>query len=165
MVIFNAIPAGLKDLFDDPRKDAKYCDLASFKKMQAYTVGFNRSAYGRPCVLRKIGGNVPDEWGEVNYPTLQWHEMDRITTMQSAAEPIKETEKGQFHHFLLVKNDNRITFTVNGVLVHDYEDNLEYPYCDRVLKNGHIAFRNFGGPAVDVYKNFIIREQPKEPTS
>jgi hypothetical protein len=158
MVIFNAQPFELDNLWADPREDAAYCDLASFSKMQAYTVGFHRATYGRPSVLRKIGGKVPERWGTVSWPSAEWHEMDEITKMNSANEPLLINDKGKKQSFRLEKFKSRITFYCNGIVVHDCYDELQYPYCDKVLIGGRMAFRNFGGPADDYYSNLIISE-------
>ena len=157
MIIFNAQPFELNDLFDDPRIDAVYSDLASKRKMQAYTVGFHRAAYNNPSNLRKIGGKVPEYWGDAPYPTPAWQEMDSITILSSKTEPLTPAEKGKIHHFKLQKNGNHIKFWVNDKLVHDYTDRLQYPYCDQVLMNGRIGFRNFGGPAEDFYSKILIK--------
>jgi len=156
MVIFNAQPVGLNNLFDDPRMDARYCDLASHGKMQAYTVGFHRGVYGRLSVLRKIGGDVPTHWGDAEYPTPAWREMDAVTTMRNIKEPLSEADKGSLHHFKLIKKDNKITFSVNGQTIHDYADCMEYPYCVTALHGGYLAFRNFSGPAMDIYESIKI---------
>ena len=158
MIIFNALPFELNDLFADPRIDAVYADLASKRKMQAYTVGFHRATYHRPSVLRKIGGKVPDYWGDAPYPTSAWQEMDSITVLSSTTEPLSPADKGQVHCFKLQKIDNHIKFWVNGALVHDCKDMLQYPYGEHVLKNGRIGFRNFGGPAEDFYSKIVIKE-------
>jgi len=157
MIIFNALPVGLINIFDDERIDARYCDLASHRKMQAYTVGFHRSVSGRPSVLRKLGGMVPLKWGDAVYPSPAWKEMDSITTISSVYEPTAPEEKGNFHHYHLIKTGNRIIFKADETIVHDYIDNLEYPYCDNVLKNGCIGFRNFSGPAIDIYSELKIK--------
>lgn len=156
MVIFNALPYELGDIFDDPRPDARYCDIASFRKMQAHTIGFHRGVYGRPSVLRKLGGCVPMHWGNPQYPSPEWHEMDNITAMSHAREPLTEADKGKLHSFFVTRVNDRITFTVNDVLVHDYTDALEYPYCETVLRGGRMGFRNFSGPAVDVYESIVL---------
>jgi hypothetical protein len=158
MIIFNALPFELDDLFDDSRVDAVYSDLASKRKMQAHTGGFHRATYNRPSVLRKIGGRVPEYWGDAPYPTPAWQEMDSITVLSSKTEPLTPAEKGKVHHFKLQKIGNQIKFWVNGELVHDCIDNLQYPYCDNVLMNGRIGFRNFGGPAEDFYSKILITE-------
>lgn len=158
MIIFNALPFGLNDFFDDPRVDAVYADLASKRKMQAYTVGFHRATYDRPSVLRKIGGMVPEGWGDAPYPSPAWQEMDSITVLSAQTEPLRPAEKGKIHHFRLRKTGNHIQFWVNGILVHDCIDNLQYPYCDQVLMNGRLGFRNFGGPAEDIYSKILIKE-------
>ena len=158
MILFNALPVQLHDLFDDPRKDAAYADLASKRKIQLYTVGFHRSVYDRPSVLRKIGGMVPETWGDVPYPTPEWQEMDTVTTLHSTQEPMPVSDKGKVHTFKLRKIDNHIWFWANDQLIHDYTDALEYPYCDKVLKNGKLGFRNFVGPAEDVYSKIVVRK-------
>ncbi len=158
MIIFNAMPLKLEKLWDDPREDAAYCDLASYSKMQAYTVGFHRAAYDRPSVLRKIGGMVPKRWGDAPWPSPEWQEMDAITTINSGVEALSISDKGMTQNFRLVKFENRITFYCNDIIVHDCFDELQYPYCDKVLVGGRMAFRNFVGPAEDFYSNFVISE-------
>ena len=160
MIIFNALPFELNGLFDDQRIDAMYADLASKRKMQAYTVGFHRGVYNRTSNLRKIGGKVPETWGDAPWPTPAWQEMDSITVLSAKTEPLTPVDKGKTHHFQLRKTGNRIQFWVNGESVHDYVDRLDYPYCDKVLANGIMGFRNFGGPATDFYSKILIRKLP-----
>jgi len=158
MIIFNALPFELPDLFADPRIDAVYSDLASKRKMQAHTVGFHRAVYDRPSVLRKIGGKVPEYWGDAPWPTPAWQEMDSITVLSAKTEPLSPADKGKVHNFKLQKIANHIKFWVNGALLHDCMDHLQYPYCDRILMNGRMGFRNFGGPAEDFYSKIVISE-------
>ena len=158
MIIFNALPFELPCLFADLRIDAVYSDLASKRKMQAHTVGFHRAVYGRPSVLRKIGGNVPEYWGDAQWPTPAWQEMDSITVLSAKTEPLSPADKGKVHNYKLQKTGNRIKFWVNGILLHDCSDNLQYPYCDKILMNGRMGFRNFGGPTEDFYSKIVIRE-------
>jgi len=152
MIIFNALPLSLDDFFDDPRHDARYIDLTSFGRIQAYTIGFHRGVYGRPSVLRKLGGRVPDGWENDN------KRHDAVSEMKSAMEPLSADDLGKRQNYLLRKTGNRILFNINGDLLHDYTDNLEYPYCDAVLMNGRMGFRNFFGPAVDVYESLLIKK-------
>ena len=158
MIIFNALPYELPDLFADPRIDAVYSDLASKRKMLAHTVGFHRAVYGRPSVLRKIGGKVPEYWGDAPWPSSAWQEMDSITVLSTKTEPLAPADKGKVHNFKLKKTGSHIKFWVNDVLLHDCTDDLQYPYCDRILMNGRMGFRNFGGPAEDFYSKIVIRE-------
>jgi hypothetical protein len=157
MVIFNALPLGLRDIFDDPRPDAWYNDLTCFGKMQAHTVGFHRGVYDRPSVLRKVGGNVPEDWGSHPYGTPEWIHEDSTTAMSTVREPLTAADLGKPQRYMLRKQDGKILFFLNGEILHEYTDRLEYPYCDKLLQNGHMAFRNFSGPAVDVYESIVIK--------
>jgi len=96
MIIFNALPFELSDLFADPRIDAVYSDLASKRKMQAHTVGFHRATYNNPSNLRKIGGKVPEYWGDAPWPSPAWQEMDAITILSTKTEPLTPAEKGNW---------------------------------------------------------------------
>jgi len=157
MVIFNALPLSLAGLFDDPRPDARYNDLTAYGKMMAHTVGFHRGVYGRPSVLRKVGGHVPDGWGSHPFGTPAWNREDSTTALRTAQEPLTGEDRGKPHRYVLTRMGDRITFAVNQITVHDYTDCLEYPYIDKMLHGGHLAFRNFTGPAVDVYDDIMIR--------
>jgi len=157
MVIFNAVPLGLSEVFEDPRPDALYCDLASYGKLVCHTIGFHRAVYGRPSVLRKLGGQVPAEWGQAVYPTAAWQEMNEVTTLHSTSEPLAPGERGKPHRFRLAREGRDIRFWVNGQLIHDVTDEGQYPYHTEPLVSGHMAFRNFSGFADDVYSSIVIR--------
>jgi len=155
MVLFHALPVTLRNLFEDRRSDAQYCDLASWRKMVAYTVGFHRGPYGNPSVLRKIGGMVPEDCGMMAWPSDSWQHIDTVTRFNTAQEPIGPSEKNKFHEFRLERTE-RIRFFVNDTLVHDQADTGQYPYHKENLSGGHLGFRNFGGPADDVYSQMLI---------
>jgi len=155
MVIFHALPVKLANLFEDRRPDAQYCDLASWRKMVAYTVGFHRGPYNNPSVLRKIGGQVPENYGMVPWPSDSWKQMDSVTRFNTAQEPITPAEKNQFHEFRLERTQ-RIRFFVNDTLIHDQADTGQYPYHKENLTGGHLGFRNFGGPADDLYAQILL---------
>jgi hypothetical protein len=156
MILFNATPLVLADLFEDSRTEARYCDLASWRKMIAYTCGFHRGVYGNPCVLRKIGGNVPEDWGMLTWPTENWKLCDQHTRMASTQEPLAVADTGKPHDFVLARDGAKIRFSVNGTLVHDVTDVGQYPYWAPALTGGHLGFRNFGGPADDVFEQIRI---------
>jgi len=156
MVLVNAAPVLLSHLFEDARPDAHYCDLASWRKMVAYTCGFHRGTYNNPCVLRKIGGQVPLEWGMAAWPTEAWKQMDQITRLNTTQEPLTPADKGKWHDFALEREGNRMRFFVNAILVHDIADTGQYPYHTTPLTGGHLGFRNFGGPADDLYASIRI---------
>jgi hypothetical protein len=155
MVIFHATPVLLQDLFEDSRPDARYCDLASWRKIVAYTVGFHRAPYNNPSVLRKIGGNVPLDLGMMPWPSDRWRHIDSITTLHSTQEPLAPANKNKPHDFVLERTD-RIRFLVNGTLVHDLADTGQYPHHTTNLTGGHLGFRNFGGPADDLYSQIQL---------
>jgi len=155
MVLFHALPLKLGSLFEDRRPDAQYCDLASWRKMVAYTVGFHRGPYNNPSVLRKIGGHVPEHYGMVPWPSDAWQEMDTITRFNTAKEPIGPADKNKLHEFRLERTD-RIRFFVNDTLIHDQSDTSQYPYHTENLSGGHLGFRNFGGPADDLYPQILL---------
>jgi hypothetical protein len=158
MLIFNAVPLGLRDLFEDPRPDALYCDLASYGKMVCYTVGFHRSVYGRPSVLRKIGGHVPAAWGPMTWGGPFTEIIEQETTLSSAREPLSAEAKGQTQTFTLERESARVRFSVNGTPVHDLRDTGQYKHYVEPLRGGRIAFRNFGGYADDFYSGLQITE-------
>ncbi len=162
MILFHAQPVLLDDFFEDPRPDARYCDLASYRKLVAHTIGFHRGVYGRPSVLRKIGGNVPLEWGQAPWGTPQAQAMDRATTLHSTMEPLSAADKGKVHRFRLLRDGAVIRSWVNDQVVHDIRDEGQYPYWPQVLAGGRLGFRNFGGFADDMYSRITIRslEQP-----
>src|SRR5690606_36214415 len=131
-------------LFEDPRADAGYDDLAAYKKMVCCTIGFNRP--GGPSVLRKLGGDVPEAWNGAVYNTPAWLDRDSVTALNSTKEPaIPAAEGTNVVHYKLRYENGRIRFWINGILVHDTVDNGQYPYHTRALKGGRIAFRNFSG--------------------
>jgi hypothetical protein len=156
MIIFNATPVLLDDLFEDSRPEARYCDLASWRKLVAYTCGFHRGPNGNPSVLRKIGGDVPAQWGMLTWPGDAWKQCDQITRLHAAAEPLAPQDKGKWHDFVLERRGNRIQYAVNGALVHDVADTGQYPYHTSPLTGGHLSFRNFGGPADDYYADILV---------
>ncbi|HYF50487.1 MAG TPA: hypothetical protein VEJ63_13840 [Planctomycetota bacterium] len=156
MSIFNALPLGLKNIFEDPRPDALYCDIASFRKMIAHSVGFHRSVYGKPSVLRKLGGRVPEHWGMMIWPDPP--EFEKESTMSNATEPLAPADKGKRHNFRLIRRENTIDFFVNGRQVHAWTENGQYPYWKEPLSGGHMAFRNFTGFADDFYQSIVIEE-------
>jgi hypothetical protein len=156
MILFNATPLLLRDLFEDSRAEARYCDLAGWRKMIAYTCGFHRGTYGNPCVLRKIGGNVPEDWGMLAWPSEQWKQCDQVTRLATTQEPLTPGEKGKWHDFVLERGGDRIRFSVNGAAVHDVADSGQYPFYAGPLTGGRMGFRNFGGPADDFYEQIRV---------
>lgn len=156
MLIFNAHPVGLKDLFEDSRPDARYCDLASYGKIVAYSVGFHRGVYGRPSVLRKLGGHVPADWGQLPWGSPQNEAFERDSTLHVAREPLTAELKGKPHRFVLERNGAGIRYWVNGELLHDLKDEGQYPYFHEPLRGGRLAFRNFGGYADDHYQALTV---------
>lgn len=157
MVIFNAQPFGLTGLFEDSRDDASYEDMAAYKKIVCYTIGFNRP--GGPSVLRKLGGDVPDGWNGAPYNTPDWLERDSVTTLSNKKEPVIPAAEGtNVVHYKLRYENGRIRFWIDGILVHDQTDHGQYPYHTRALKGGKMAFRNFSGVSNDYYTSIVIRE-------
>lgn len=156
MLIFNALPLGLADLFEDARPDARYCDLGSYGKMICHTVGFHRGAYGRPSVLRKLGGHVPDYWGQMSWTGPRQQEYETTTTLSSQPEPLTPYDRGKTHTYALAHEGARIRFWVNGQLLHDITDHGQYSHYKDPLVGGRMAFRNFGGYADDFYARVRI---------
>lgn len=156
MCLFNAQPVALADLFDDSRPEARYCDLASWGKMVTHTCGFHRGVYGNECVLRKIGGKVPEDWGMLEWPGEQWKECDRVTRLGTTNEPLRAEDRGKWHDFAIERKENRIQFMVNWQVVHDVIDEGQYPFWREPLVGGKIGFRNFGGYAEDVYEQITL---------
>ena len=155
MVIFHATPVLLQHLFEDNRPDARYSDLASWRKIVTYTVGFHRGPYNNPSVLRKIGGDVPLNFGMIPWPSDPWRDIDTVTRFHTTQEPIGPADKNKFHDFRLERTD-RIKFFVNNTLIHDEADTGQYPYHKENLTAGHLGFRNFGGPADDLYSQILL---------
>lgn len=151
MLIFNALPVGLTELFEDPRPDARYCDLASYGKMAAHTVGFHRGVYGRPSVLRKLGGRVPSEWGQLAWDGPHNDAFEKASTLSSRPEPLVPEDRGKPHAFALEREGSALRFWVDGHLLHDLRDEGQYLYYPAPLRGGRLAFRNFGGYADDFY--------------
>jgi hypothetical protein len=149
MVIFNATPVALVDLFEDTRPEARYCDLAGWRKMVAYTCGFHRGVYGNQSVLRKIGGDVPLDWGMLTWPGDAWKQCDQLTRLASSDEKLAPADKGKWHAYQLEREGNRIRFSVNDTLIHDVQDTGQYRFHNAPLTGGYLGFRNFGGPADD----------------
>lgn len=158
MVIFNALPVGLSNLFEDARPDARYCDLASYGKIVTHTIGFHRGVYARPSNLRKIGGNVPQEWGQMTWGGPYTDDIERLTTLSAQTEPLSADDRGKLQRFAVEHDENRIRFWINGALLHDIRDEGQYPYFREPLSKGHMAFRNFGGYADDFYSGIKIIE-------
>ncbi|MBI3829882.1 MAG: DUF1961 family protein [Planctomycetes bacterium] len=156
MLIFNARPLGLSDLFEDARPDARYCDLASYGKIVCHTVGFHRAVYGRPSVLRKIGGRVPQEWGQMTWGGPYTESIEKETTLSSQKELLVPTDKGTPHPYMLERENDRLRFWLNGALVHDVRDEGQYKYYPEPLRGGRMAFRNFGGYADDFYTSLRV---------
>jgi hypothetical protein len=154
--LFNATPLLLRDLFEDSRPEARYCDLAGWRKIVAYTCGFHRGVNGNPCVLRKIGGNVPEKWGMLTWPTEQWKQCDQVTRLATTQEPLTPADKGKWHDFVLERVADRIVFRVNGAVVQEAVDAGQYPYDATPLTGGRMGFRNFGGPADDSYEQIRV---------
>ncbi|MFH1377145.1 MAG: hypothetical protein ABIH86_00135 [Planctomycetota bacterium] len=157
MIIFNAKPLALNDLFDDPRPHARYSDLASYRKMICHTCGFHRGVYQKDSVLRKLGGNVPTGWGEALWGTPSWEEMNTKTTLHSTREPLTSDSLGSEQSYRLTRNENRIVVAMNGAVLHDVVDSGQYPFYPDPLRGGGVGFRNFGGYAEDFYSHITIR--------
>jgi hypothetical protein len=156
MLIFNALPLGLKHLFEDPRTDALYCDIAGYGKMVCHSVGIHRSPYGKPSVLRKLGGHVPPHWGAMTWPDPP--EFESQTTLSSASEPIAPGDKGKPHQFRVIRTESTIDVFVDGTQIHKWVDSGEYNYFKEPLHGGHMAFRNFTGFADDFFSSVVIKE-------
>ena len=119
--------------------------------MVCHTVGFHRAVYGRPSVLRKIGGRVPEEWGEVAWGGPYAEALEKVTTLSSLREPLDADARGRVQEFRLERRGARICFSVNGALLHDWTESGQYPYYREALHGGRMGFRNFGGVAEDFY--------------
>ncbi|GMV81755.1 MAG: hypothetical protein AMXMBFR7_29390 [Planctomycetota bacterium] len=156
MLMFNARPLGLSHLFEDPRPDARYCDLAGYGKMVLHTLGFHRAVYGQPSNLRKLGGHVPAAWGQAEYPGAAWQEMNRDTTMSSTAEPLTAADLGREQSYALEHTPGRVRAWLNGALLHDWTDGGAYAHFKEPLRGGKIGLRNFGGYAEDFYSGFTV---------
>jgi hypothetical protein len=156
MIIFNALPLSLNDLFDDSRPDARYCDIASNGKMICHSIGFHRAPFGRPSVLRKLGGHVPASWGQMVWPAPA--DFEEKTSLSSVSEPLNPADKGKVHTFRLVRRERTIEFYVNKTKVHDWQEAGQYEYYKEPISGGRLAFRNFGGFADDYYSSIVIRE-------
>lgn len=66
--------------------------------------------------------------------------------------------QGDDHCFRLESIAPDIRFWVNGVVVHDWRNEGQYPYWLETLYGGRLGFRNFGGFADDVYEQIPIRD-------
>jgi hypothetical protein len=157
MILFHAQAVLLAHFFEDPRPDARYCDLASYRKIVSHTIGFNRGTYGRPSILRKIGGNVPLEWADIVWGGPYQQAVQEATALHSVTEPLTPADKGKIQRFRVQRKAPGIRFWVNDILVHDWRDDGRYPYWPQPLSGGRLGFRNFGGFADDLYERITIR--------
>lgn len=160
MVIFNALPLALRNLWEDPRPYAVYSDIFGYRKMVCYTCGFCRSPYGKESQLRKLGGFVPLEAGESRWEETAGKDFDTLTIMSKVMEPVlKGAENAKkYHSYRLLRKGASIRIWCDGVLVHDWMDKGQYEFYKEPLKGGHLAFRNFGGYIDSFYKNIIIKK-------
>ncbi|HTL52278.1 MAG TPA: hypothetical protein VL860_06885 [Planctomycetota bacterium] len=158
MLIFNALPLGLADFFEDPRPDARYCDLGSYGKIICHTLGFHRGVYGRPSVLRKLGGHVPPHWGQMNWVGPYQEAYERETTLSSQTEPLTAADRGRPHNYAVQREGTRIQAWIDGQLLHDITDHGQYPHFKESLTGGRIAFRNFSGYADDFYPKVRVEK-------
>lgn len=159
MVLFNAIPIALRTLWEDPRPYAAYSDIFGYRKMVCYSCGFCRSPYGGVSQLRKLGGFVPPEAGESRWEETTGRNFDDLTIVSKGREPIPEgAEHGRtYHRFRLRRESEAIQFWCDGVLLHDWRDQGQYPFHGEPLVGGRMAFRNFGGYIDSFYRSLVIR--------
>lgn len=157
MIVFNALPLALNNLFEDPRPHARYSDICAYGKMVCYSCGFYRTVYGLPGQLRKLGGNVPASWGESNWVTADGRSFDDATIISRADEPLGPETAGKEASFRLVRSGRSIRVWCNGSPVHDVEDADLYPYYPEPLQGGRMAFRNFNGYVDSYYREITVR--------
>jgi len=158
MLVFNAQPVALKDLFEDPRPHARYSDLHSYWKMVMYTCGFFRTPYGGPDQLRKLGGKVPMTWGESNLTAEDGTDFQALTIVARADEPTTEADRGKTQQYKLQHSGNRIQFWCNGQQVIDWKDEGQYRYWREPLVGGKMAFRQFNGYMDNWYDKVLVRK-------
>ncbi|MCD6365479.1 MAG: DUF1961 family protein [Planctomycetes bacterium] len=155
MIVFNALPVALKNLWEDTRPQARYSSMWGYGKMVCYTCGFFRTAYGGASQLRKLGGNVPRTWGET---VAAEDDFQKLTIVSKADEPLTAADAGKDTRYKLVRTGNRIQLWCKDVLVHDYTDTGAYPYWPDNLVGGKMAFREFNGYIVNWYSDITVRK-------
>ena len=158
MILFNALPLALKNLFEDPRLSGRYSDICSYGKMVCYSCGFYRTVYGQAGQLRKLGGHVPASWGESNWVAEDGRSFDDVSILNRADEPLDSESAGKEVAFRLIRTGSRIQIFCNGTIVHDIQDTDLYPYYPDSLKGGHMAFRNFNGYIDSYYRQITVRK-------
>jgi hypothetical protein len=160
MVIFNAIPIALRTLWEDPRPYAVYSDIYGYRKMVCYSCGFCRSPYGTESQLRKLGGFVPPESGESRWEETAGMSFDKLTIVSKNMEPVPKGEENAraYHRYRLCREGDAVRFWCDDVLVHDWRDCGQYPFHQKPLAGGRMAFRNFGGYIDSFYRNLVIRD-------
>jgi hypothetical protein len=157
MLIFNAQPVGLKDLFEDTRPEARYSAMWGQGKMVLYTCGYNRAPYGGASQLRKLGGNTPADWCE-SAPDVNGKSFEELTILSKAMEPLTEKDQGTDIQYSLEKKGASIKFWCNDELIHDVEDTDLYQFWPEPLHGGRLALRTFSGYIDNYYSEFIVKE-------
>jgi len=94
MILFNALPIALTNMWQDPRTDARYSSIYSYSKMVCYSCGFYRTLYGGASQLRKLGGHVPPSWGESNLVHEDGRKFGELTILSRGDEPLTREDAG-----------------------------------------------------------------------
>lgn len=160
MVLFNAIPIALRNLWEDPRPHAAYSDIFGYRKMVCYSCGFCRSPYGGQSQLRKLGGFVPPEAGESRWEETAGKSFEQLTIVSKTKEPMPAgAEHGRaYHRYRLRREADSIRIWCDDALLHDWRDAGQYPFHAEPLLGGHFAFRNFGGYIDSFYSGLVITD-------
>lgn len=160
ILVFNAKPLALTNLFDDPRPYGVYSDLCSYGKMVAYSFGFYRTPYGIPTQFRKIGGHVPKTWGESgpSWKTEDGVDFETLTVLSRADEPLTESDRGKPANYKLTHQDKNIKIWCNDKLLHDWTELGQYRYYKDHLVGGKLCFRNFNGYIESYFSNIVVRK-------
>lgn len=157
MIVFDALPVGLNDLFEDTRPEARYSAFHSYGKLVCYTCGYYRGPYGGTSQLRKLGGHVPETWKEAT-PPVDGVDFDKLTILSAEMEPLTEEHRAKDVRYRLEKEGASIKFWCNDELVHDISDDNLYRFYPDPIVGGKMALRTFSGYIDNYYSDLVVKE-------
>jgi hypothetical protein len=155
MILFNALPVGLSNLWEDNRPEARYSAMWGQGKMVLYSCGYNRAPYGGASQLRKLGGHTPAAWCESS-PDVDGRSFEELTIISKVMEPLTKEDEGRDIEYRLEKRGAMIKFWCNDALVHDLTDEDLYRFWPEALNGGHMAFRTFAGYIDNYYSDITV---------
>jgi len=152
-----------ESIFEWERK-GDYGEYAFEGRMMLYTIGMLRGFTGKPSNLRKLGGTVKPEWqklgirkGDPGFPVPR-EERRRINKDFQKCTIVTGADDGcklnTWHHFVCEKRGARITFRVDGAIIHDWTD--DGSFGGKPIKRGAIGFRNFARNTRVYYDNVRV---------